>query len=105
MRLLLCLVVAVFGVRTARAEIVVVRGVELKIPENWVQEVKGPSTLLRPKAYKGRALNVIEVPAMPADADAFKKLLGDEKIEDVKVKELSRDGVKLLAATARMTVK
>ena len=104
MRLLICLIVATFGVRTAHAEIIVVRGVELKVPADWVQEAKKSTTLIRPKNYKGRALEVIEVPAMPADAEAFKKLLGGaEKLEITSVKELPRDGVKLLTASGKFT--
>lgn len=104
MRLLICLAVAMFGARTARAEIVVVHGVELKIPDNWVQEPKGKSILLHPKSYKGRALDLVEVPAMPSDGEAFKKLVGD-KLEDVKISSVTRDGIKLIAASGRITAK
>jgi putative metallopeptidase DUF4344 len=104
MRLLVCLVVAVFGVRTARAEILVVHGVELKIPDNWVQEAKGKSTLLHPKSYKGRAIDLVEVPTFPVDAEQFKKLVGD-KLEDIKISAVTRDGIKLIAASGRVTAK
>ncbi len=104
MKLLVCLVVALIGVRTARAEVVVVYGVELKIPDNWVQEPKGKSILLHPKAYKGRALDLVEVPTFPVDAEQFKKLIG-EKFEDVKINAVTRDGIKLISASGRVMAK
>ena len=86
------------------AEIVVVHGVELKIPDGWVQEPKGKTTLLRPKASRGRALDLVEVPGMPADGDAFKKLVG-EKLEDIRISTTTRDGIKLIAASGKVVAK
>ncbi|MEO8699801.1 MAG: DUF4344 domain-containing metallopeptidase [Kofleriaceae bacterium] len=92
---------------TARAELVVIRGVELEMPAGWSRTDKGVATVLTPKAYKGRAIDVIELPAMPeATPEAFKALLGKQDTLALgKVSTIERNGLSLLAASGKLTGK
>lgn len=87
----------------ARAETVVISGVELRLPSEWGQKTKGPITLLGPKRHKGRAIEVIALKAMPpASPEAFKALLGSEQLELPAVREITREGAKTLVASGKV---
>ena len=105
-RLLVIAAFVVGGSGAARAETVVVRGVELRIPTDWAAKEKGPITLLGPKKHKGRAIEVIRLDAMPpATPEAFKSLLGSEKLELVGVKQGTREGARVIAASGKVVAK
>ena len=89
---------------TAHAETIVVAGVELRLPADWEKKAKGPITLLVPKKYKGRALEVVALKAMPqATPAAFKTLLGGgDKLELTAVREGDREGTKVIAASGKV---
>ena len=96
----------VVAASTARAETVIVSGVELRLPADWERRAKGPRTLLAPKKHKGRAIEVIALKRMPAptpeDFRAFKALLGGEHLELASVKMGSRDGAKVISANGKL---
>lgn len=90
----------------ARAETVVVSGVELRLPPEWERKVDGPRTVLAPKSYRGRAIEVIELPGMPpAKPEAFEALLGNERLDVAGVKEITREGAKVLVATGKLVAR
>jgi Putative metallopeptidase len=104
--LLLCAAAACLAASAeARADIVVIRGVELQLPANWVMQDKASYTTLRPKTSKGRAVQVISLPAMPPAKPGEVPVGEDGKLVIPQVKELERDGVKLVAASGKLVTK
>ncbi|MEO7097564.1 MAG: DUF4344 domain-containing metallopeptidase [Polyangiales bacterium] len=95
---------------SARAEPVEINGIELRVPAGWTTATKGKLTMLAPKAFKTRGIEVFAIPAMPeATTEAVQKLLGSEKITVTKVAPLERNGWKGVAvigqvATTKMPV-
>ncbi|HWO24738.1 MAG TPA: DUF4344 domain-containing metallopeptidase [Kofleriaceae bacterium] len=91
------------AVSSARAEVVVVSGVELRLPADWDRRTDGRVTWLGPAKHKGRAIMAIELGAMPAATpEAFKALLGEERLELAAVKEGNREGTKAVAASGKL---
>ena len=90
----------------AEAQVVVVQGVELQLPQGWKQKQKGPVTLLVPQ-FKGRAIQVVKIKTMPEPTAqslmAMQKLFGNDKLEILQAGAITRDGVKLVAATGKVT--
>ncbi len=94
----LCLVTA-----TARAELVEINGIELAVPAGWGKATKGKATMLAPKAFKGRGIELFAIPKMPeATVEAVQKLLGSEKITVKKVVPLERNGWKGVAVAGQV---
>lgn len=91
----------------ARAEVIVVRGVEMSLPAGWKEIRKGPISVLAPTAYKGRAIEVMTVKAMPAPTvealQALQVLFGKDKLEITKAIPLDRAGMKLVAGEGKIT--
>lgn len=103
----LCAVVAAVmsAAGHARADVVVVRGVELQLPPNWVMQTKPTYTMLVPKMSKGRAVQVLSMAEM-IPAKATELSVGDDgKLVIAKVNEFDRDGVKLRAASGKLVKK
>jgi hypothetical protein len=89
---------------SARAESVVISGVELQLPANWGQATKGKLTMLAPKKFKGRGIELIPIPQMPeATPEAIGKLLASEKIKVTKVAPLERNGFTGVAVVGQVT--
>jgi len=95
------------AVSRASAQVVVVQGVELQLPAGWKQKTRGPITVLTPTQYKGRAIEVVKIKAMPEATPqslmAFQKLFGKDKLEILKAVQVERDGIKLVAASGKIT--
>lgn len=89
-------------VAPARAEVVVAQGVELQLPAGWKAAGKGPVTVLAPTKYKGRAVEIIKVKAMPAATtealQGLQKLFKREKLTITKVLPVERNGLKMVGA-------
>lgn len=92
-------------VREADAQVVVVRGVELQLPASWAYKDTPKYTTLAPKTSKGRAIQVISLPAMPAAQPGEIPVGADGKLVIPKVKEVDRDGVKILVASGKLVGK
>ncbi|MEJ7600646.1 MAG: DUF4344 domain-containing metallopeptidase [Kofleriaceae bacterium] len=90
----------------AQAQVVVVQGVELQLPQGWKIKQQGRTTLLMPQ-FKGRAIQVIKIKSMPEPTVpslmAMQKLFGKDKLEIQQAAPLTRDGIKLVAATGKVT--
>jgi hypothetical protein len=77
-------------------------GVEIDVPAAWGQVDKGPMTVLAPKTYKGRAIELVSLTAMPDNKDSLQKLLGTkDKITIVKAGPVDRHGMRVIVAEAK----
>ena len=95
----LCLVTSV-----ARAEPIEVNGIELQLPAGWSPATKGKLTMLAPKAFKTRGIEVFAIATMPeATVESVQKLLGSEKITVKKVAPLERNGWKGVAVVGQVS--
>lgn len=84
----------------ARAGIVLVRGLEITVPDDWTQSAKGVSTMLSSPRTKGRVIEVIELPKMPdATPAALQHVLGNAgKLAITAAAKGERAGTSLVAA-------
>ena len=99
------LVVAMVLARSALADETVsveTHGVEIQVPKGWSTVEKGATATLSPKAYKGRAIEVVALPSMPADEHQLQKLLDPAKITVVKSKAADRQGVRMIVGAGTL---
>jgi hypothetical protein len=81
-------------------------GIEVEVPADWVQTQKGARTILAPKAYKSRAIEVAALAAMPSGKDELEKELA--KIGAITIAgatDADRYGTKAIVAEGTMTAK
>lgn len=79
-------------------------GVEVEVPAGWQAKVSGRATLLAPRAYKGRAIAIAAVPAMPAPtAAAIAALVADTPLVLPKVVRAERAGEPIVIAVGHTT--
>jgi len=103
MRALVVLALAMSRVAAADDTVSVeTHGIELQIPKGWSNVEKGATATLAPKAYKGRAIEIVAIPAMPADLTQLQKLMDAAKITIVRAKFADRQGVHMMLAEGKM---
>jgi hypothetical protein len=79
-------------------------GVEVALPVGWKPVQKGAVTLLAPEKFKGRAVEIIKLKAMPpSTVEGLQKELG-AKFKVTVAKEGMRDGGKVVVASAKATI-
>lgn len=92
---------------TANAEPLVMietNGIEVQLPSGWAQMSKGTATIIAPKKFKGRAIEIMSIKGMPpSTTEALQKILGD-KMKVTMAKEIERNGAKVVIASATVTV-
>jgi hypothetical protein len=101
----LCCALAVS--RSGRADTTTIEshGLELEMPSDWVRSENNNATLLAPKTFRGRAIQIISLPSMPTDKASLAKLVTDDDdgAPITKAKFEERNGVRMMIAEAHMT--
>lgn len=79
-------------------------GIEVALPVGWKPVQKGAITLLAPAKFKGRAVEIIKLKAMPpSTVEGLQKELGT-KFQVTGAKEGVREGGKVVVASAKATI-
>ncbi|HEU0036916.1 MAG TPA: DUF4344 domain-containing metallopeptidase [Kofleriaceae bacterium] len=78
-------------------------GIELEVPTGWSKTTQAKQTMLAPRTFKGRAIQLVPLATMPAATpDGVSTLLGSERLEVTRVGEVTRHRAKLVVAEARL---
>jgi hypothetical protein len=76
------------------------QGIEVALPAGWAATNKGKSTVLAPTKFKGRAIEIVTLKgAPPTTKEAMQKELG-AKFQVTMTKEIERNGMKVVIASA-----
>ncbi len=107
-KIIVCCLFAILCARPALAEappaVVETHGIEIEMPRGWTVVDEKGGTTIAPTKYKGRAIEVVEVPKA-LTKDLVAEVLEGAHVDDVVIKEGQRAGAPLVVGTGTITVK
>ncbi len=102
----LCCALAMSRLGHADTTTIESHGLELEVPADWVKSETKTATILAPKKYRGRAIQIITLPSMPTDRATLTKLVAEDEqgapITKAEIEE--RNGLKMMIAEAHLKV-
>ncbi|MEO8550918.1 MAG: DUF4344 domain-containing metallopeptidase [Kofleriaceae bacterium] len=84
--------------------VVETHGIEIEVPTSWAVVNKGKATTIAPAKFKGRGIEVTDVPNALTQ-DLVKVFLEAAHVTGATFKEGQRDGAPVIAATGKMELK